>query len=81
MRCPQLFKMVGKKLYKIESPHEEEKMFDGVVAFEGDSFVKVTTVQISQESGNPKSKIILAEVLRDEAVVKSIEIDLKDYVN
>jgi hypothetical protein len=48
MRCPEVFKVVSKKKYNVQSPYEgeEAKMFDGEVIFHHDDVLSKVTMMM-----------------------------------
>ena len=83
MRIIGVFKVFSKK-YQITQPEEfvnSTKKFHGQVEFrETDNLVKVIAVP-KTSSGEFGDKIVLIEVLQDEVIVSTNEINLKDYVD
>ena len=82
MRIIGVFKVFSKK-YQISQPEEfvnTGKKFHGQVEFrETDNLVKVIAVP-KKPSGEFTDKVVLVEVLQDENIISTNEINLKDYV-
>lgn len=66
IRCPEVFKVVSKKKYQLQSPYEgdESKVFEGEVVFHDDDVLsKVTMMSLNKDTGVFRSKVMMVEVL------------------
>ena len=83
MRCPEVFKVMSKKKYKLESPFgDQNKQFEGEIEFTDDFLSKVTLVPFNKETSEFKQKIVMLEILDDQSnVCGGVQIDLKDFAS
>lgn len=66
MRCPEVFKVVSKKKYNLQSPYEGQlvKPFEGEVLFHDDDVLSKVTILTPEKDGAAyKSKVMIVEVL------------------